>query len=74
MDEYGYKKTVFSSSATVYGTLQYLPLDEAHPFAPVNPYGQTKLIVENILRDLRMFMDEKRFYCNIYLSIEFYYK
>ncbi|MDA8654309.1 UDP-glucose 4-epimerase GalE [Alphaproteobacteria bacterium] len=51
MDAYGCKKIVFSSSATVYGTPQYLPLDEAHPVAPVNPYGQTKLMVENILKD-----------------------
>ena len=45
------KKIVFSSSATVYGTPQYLPLDEDHPVSPVNPYGQTKLMVENILKD-----------------------
>ena len=51
MGAYGCKKIVFSSSATVYGTPQYLPLDEAHPVAPVNPYGQTKLMVENILKD-----------------------
>ena len=51
MDAHECKKIVFSSSATVYGTPQYLPLDEAHPVAPVNPYGQTKLMVENILRD-----------------------
>jgi UDP-glucose 4-epimerase len=51
MDEYDCKKIVFSSSATVYGTPQYLPLDEDHPVAPVNPYGQTKLMVENILKD-----------------------
>ena len=38
-DAYGCEKIVFSSSATVYGTPQYLPLDEAHPVAPVNPYG-----------------------------------
>ena len=51
MDKHGCKKIVFSSSATVYGTPQYLPLDEDHPVAPVNPYGQTKLMVENILKD-----------------------
>ena len=51
MEAHGCKKIVFSSSATVYGTPQYLPLDEDHPVAPVNPYGQTKLMVENILKD-----------------------
>lgn len=51
MDAHACKKIVFSSSATVYGTPQYLPLDEDHPVSPVNPYGQTKLVVENILRD-----------------------
>ena len=51
MDKHGCKKIVFSSSATVYGTPEYLPLDEDHPVSPVNPYGQTKLMVENILKD-----------------------
>lgn len=43
---------VFSSSATVYGDPQYLPIDELHPLAPMNPYGRTKLHIENILADL----------------------
>jgi len=42
---------VFSSSATVYGEPQYLPYDEEHPTNPVNPYGRTKLIIENIISD-----------------------
>ena len=42
---------VFSSSATVYGEPQYLPYDEKHPTNPVNPYGRTKLIIENIIND-----------------------
>ena len=42
---------VFSSSATVYGDPQYLPYDEEHPTHPVNPYGRSKLIIENIIRD-----------------------
>ena len=42
---------VFSSSATVYGKPKYLPYDEEHPTNPVNPYGRTKLIIENIIRD-----------------------
>jgi UDP-glucose 4-epimerase len=43
---------IFSSSATVYGIPQYLPYDEAHLTRPINPYGQTKLLVENILSNL----------------------
>ena len=42
---------VFSSSATVYGKPQYLPYDEEHPTNPVNPYGRSKLIIENIIND-----------------------
>lgn len=44
-------KIVFSSSATVYGEPQYLPYDENHPVAPINPYGRTKLMVEQMLED-----------------------
>jgi UDP-glucose 4-epimerase len=47
----GVKTLVFSSSATVYGEPQFLPYTEDHPFAPTNPYGRTKLMVEDILRD-----------------------
>ena len=46
------KKLVFSSSATVYGMPRYLPYDENHPTGAVNPYGRTKLYVEEILKDL----------------------
>jgi len=42
---------VFSSSATVYGKPKYLPYDEEHPTHPVNPYGRTKLMIENIISD-----------------------
>ncbi len=48
----GVRQLVFSSSATVYGSPQYLPLDEAHPRSATNPYGRTKLIVEEMLEDL----------------------
>jgi len=43
---------VFSSSATVYGNPIYLPLDEKHPLSATNPYGRTKLFIEDILRDV----------------------
>jgi UDP-glucose 4-epimerase len=49
----GVKTLVFSSSATVYGDPQRLPLTEDHPLSPTNPYGQTKLTVEQMLRDLQ---------------------
>ena len=42
---------IFSSSATVYGDPKYLPYDEEHPTNPVNPYGRTKLLIENIIND-----------------------
>lgn len=48
----GARKLVFSSSATVYGEPQYLPFDEAHPTRTTNPYGRTKLHIEEMLADL----------------------
>ncbi|MBR0868782.1 UDP-glucose 4-epimerase GalE [Bradyrhizobium tropiciagri] len=47
----GVRKIVFSSSATVYGTPQFLPYTEQHPLKAVNPYGRTKLVIEEMLRD-----------------------
>ena len=52
MEDSGCRTIVFSSSATVYGTPSYLPLDEAHPLRPESPYGRTKLQVEEMLGDL----------------------
>lgn len=46
------KTLVFSSSATVYGLPQYLPLDESHPTSATNPYGRTKLMIEHMLEDV----------------------
>lgn len=46
------KNLVFSSSASVYGEPDYLPIDELHRVESINPYGQTKIIVEKILSDL----------------------
>lgn len=47
----GVKTLVFSSSATVYGDPQHLPLTEDHPLSATNPYGRSKLIIEDMLRD-----------------------
>lgn len=52
MEAEGVRTFVFSSSATVYGEPQRLPIDEGHPTQAVNPYGQTKLMCENMLADL----------------------
>ncbi|BDY13402.1 UDP-glucose 4-epimerase GalE [Hydrogenimonas cancrithermarum] len=52
MKKLGIKTIVFSSSATVYGDPDFLPLTEEHPLRTTNPYGQTKLVIEEILRDL----------------------
>jgi UDP-glucose 4-epimerase len=48
------KQFVFSSSATVYGVPKSSPIDESFPLSATNPYGQSKLIAEQILRDLEL--------------------
>lgn len=52
MAEFGVKKIVFSSSATVYGAATEVPLREDMPLGAINPYGKTKLYIEEIMRDL----------------------
>src|SRR5215831_16809236 len=52
MREHGVKRIVFSSSATVYGIAEKMPLTEESPLGAVNPYGRTKLMVEQVLRDV----------------------
>lgn len=52
MDKFNVKRIVFSSSATVYGANENVPLSEAEPLAPVSPYGRTKAIIEQILQDV----------------------
>jgi len=52
MREFDVKKFVFSSSATVYGVAKEMPLKEGMPTGAINPYGRTKLFIEEILRDL----------------------
>ncbi len=45
------RKIVFSSTAAIYGEPKYIPIDENHPKEPINPYGQTKLMIEKIMDD-----------------------
>jgi UDP-glucose 4-epimerase len=52
MKNYGVKKLVFSSSATVYGMPETVPISEVFPLKATNPYGRTKQMIEEMLRDL----------------------
>lgn len=52
MAEYGCKKLIFSSSATVYGEPETVPISEDFPLSTTNPYGTTKLMIEKIYTDL----------------------
>jgi len=51
MQEFDCKAFVFSSTCATYGTPEKVPIDESNPQNPINPYGQSKLMVERILRD-----------------------
>ena len=52
MEEFGCRRLVFSSSATVYGIPEKVPVTEDFPLSAINPYGSTKLIIENMCREL----------------------
>ena len=52
MQKYGAKRIVFSSSATVYGKPESVPIREDFPLSTTNPYGETKLMIERILKDV----------------------
>lgn len=51
MVKHDVRRFIFSSTAAVYGEPQYVPIDEAHPKQPINPYGKSKWMVEQILED-----------------------
>ena len=51
MVQYNVKHFIFSSTAATFGEPEYIPIDEAHPQKPINPYGASKLMVERILQD-----------------------
>lgn len=62
------KTLLFSSSATVYGDPQYLPIDENHPTSPTNPYGKSKLHIEEMLKDLTNSDNEWKIACLRYFN------
>lgn len=51
MRAHGVLRFIFSSTAATFGEPQYAPMDEKHPQRPINPYGRTKLMVEQVLAD-----------------------
>lgn len=51
MREFDCKYFIFSSTCATYGNPEYLPIDENHPQNPINPYGQSKLMIERVLSD-----------------------
>lgn len=64
----GLRKIVFSSSASVYGKPKYLPYDESHPCRPTNPYGKTKLQIEELLRNIASKDDSWSIICLRYFN------
>ncbi|MCH4826781.1 UDP-glucose 4-epimerase GalE [Planococcus halocryophilus] len=60
MKKYDVKNLVFSSSATVYGNPNQVPISESFPLSATNPYGKTKLMIEEILQDLYVSDDSWR--------------
>lgn len=57
MMEHGCKNFIFSSTCATYGNPVYVPIDENHPQDPINPYGQSKLMLEKILKDYKKAYD-----------------
>ncbi|KIF82730.1 UDP-glucose 4-epimerase GalE [Noviherbaspirillum autotrophicum] len=68
MDSCGVKTLVFSSSATVYGNPQYVPIDENHPTSVTNPYGRSKLHIEEVLADVARSDSSWRIVCLRYFN------
>lgn len=54
MRAHGVNKFIFSSTAAIFGEPQYTPIEEQHPLQPINPYGRTKLMVEQVLADYNL--------------------
>ena len=68
MEIFDCPRIIFSSSATVYGLPSYLPFDEEHPIAPINPYGRTKAISEKLIKDWVRSQESKSAVCLRYFN------
>ncbi|OUU21529.1 MAG: UDP-glucose 4-epimerase GalE [Candidatus Endolissoclinum sp. TMED37] len=68
MQKIGCKHLIFSSSATVYGNPNYLPYDEKHSLIPNNPYGKSKLIIEQMIKDWVKSHNKNRAVCLRYFN------
>lgn len=68
MESTGVDKFIFSSSATVYGDPEFLPLTEQHPLRSTNPYGQNKLVTEHMLRDWHRSQPQSAIACLRYFN------
>lgn len=70
MREAGVKNIIFSSTCATYGETEYLPVDEKHPQNPANPYGESKLLTERMLRWYGSLHNFKYAICAISMSAE----
>ena len=59
MRKYNCRFIIFSSTCATYGNPQYIPMDEKHPQNPINPYGQSKLMLEKVIMDYEKAYDIK---------------
>jgi UDP-glucose 4-epimerase len=66
MKQFNINKLIFSSTCAIYGNPQYVPIDEDHPKNPINPYGRSKLMIEEILEDYSKAFDLK------YVSLRYF--
>jgi len=69
MSEYGVNKFIFSSSAAVYGIPDNIPVSENNELKPINPYGETKVMVEKILKDLKKSKEYFRYVSLRYFNV-----
>lgn len=68
MERNDVKKLIFSSSATVYGDPQYLPLDEEHPISALHPYGKNKVSIEKMLKEKTLLNPSWKVLCLRYFN------
>ena len=63
------KNFIFSSSAAIFGEAKYLPIDEDHKKLPINPYGQSKLMIEQVLSDMSKANPDFKYGCLRYFNV-----